>query len=77
MNVDERIAELTRKMLRRKFYAVLSQPSKTPEKLKALLPASVTTAPKEEPEPAAERKSDELNVEAVFAKLKQIGGKGE
>jgi uncharacterized protein YciI len=26
-------------MLRRKFYAVLSQPSETPEKLKALLPA--------------------------------------
>ena len=39
MNVDERIAELTQKMLRRKFYAVLSQPSPTPEKLKALLPA--------------------------------------
>jgi uncharacterized protein len=39
MSVDERIAELTHKMLRRKFYAVLSQPSPTPEKLKALLPA--------------------------------------
>jgi uncharacterized protein len=39
MNVDERIAELTQKMLRLKFYAVLSQPSATPEKLKALLPA--------------------------------------
>jgi uncharacterized protein YciI len=39
MNVDERIAELTRKMLRRKFFAVLSQPSPTPERLKALLPA--------------------------------------
>jgi uncharacterized protein YciI len=39
MNVDERIAELTRGMLRRKFYAVLSQPSPTPEKLKAHLPA--------------------------------------
>jgi len=44
-----------------------------------LLPASVTTAPKEEPtEPGEIKKSDELNVEAVFAKLKQIGGgKGE
>ena len=39
MDVDQRIAELTQKMLRRKFYAVLSQPSATPEKLKALLPA--------------------------------------
>ncbi len=39
MNVDERIAVLTGKMLRRKFYAVLPQPSPTPEKLKALLPA--------------------------------------
>jgi uncharacterized protein len=39
MDVDERIAELTGKMLRRKLYAVLSQPSATPEKLKALLPA--------------------------------------
>jgi uncharacterized protein YciI len=39
MSVDERIAELTHKMLRRKFYAVLSQPSPTPEKLKGLLPA--------------------------------------
>ncbi len=39
MNVDERIAELTQKMLRRKLYVILSQPSATPEKLKALLPA--------------------------------------
>jgi uncharacterized protein len=39
MTVDERIAELTRKMLWRKLYAVLSQPSPTPEKLKPLLPA--------------------------------------
>jgi len=38
MSVDERIAALTRKMLRRKFYAVLSKASPTPEKLKALLP---------------------------------------
>src|SRR5208282_2744379 len=43
-----------------------------------LLPASVTTAPKAEPEePAAAKKSEELNVEAVFAKLKQLSGKGE
>jgi uncharacterized protein len=43
-----------------------------------LLPASVTTAPKEEEaEPEATKKSEELNVEAVFAKLKQLGGKSE
>src|SRR5580658_6575026 len=44
-----------------------------------LLPAAVTTAPKEEPEePAApEKKADELDVNAVFAKLKQLGGKAE
>jgi hypothetical protein len=39
-----------------------------------LLPASVTTAPKEEPEPEAKKPGEELNVEAVFAKLKQLGG---
>ncbi len=38
MNVDERVARLTQKMLRQKFYAVISKPSPTPEKLKALLP---------------------------------------
>jgi uncharacterized protein YciI len=39
MSVDERIAALTQKMLRRKLYAVFSKASPTPEKLKALLPA--------------------------------------
>jgi uncharacterized protein len=39
MNVDERIAELTQKMLRRKLYVILSRPSSRPEQLKALLPA--------------------------------------
>jgi uncharacterized protein len=39
MDLDQRIAELTQKMLRRKFYAVLSQPSPAPEKLKPLLAA--------------------------------------
>src|ERR1700739_2653167 len=44
-----------------------------------LLPASVTTAPKEEPEPAVhgQKPSDDLNVDAVFAKLKKLGGKSE
>ena len=39
MDLDQRIAELTQKMLRPKLYAVLSQPSSAPEKLKPLLPA--------------------------------------
>jgi hypothetical protein len=40
-----------------------------------LLPAESTTAP----EPVAENRkpAEELNVQAVFAKLKQLGGKGE
>ena len=39
MDLDQRIAELTAKMLRRKLYAVISQPSPAPRKLKPLLPA--------------------------------------
>jgi uncharacterized protein len=39
MSVDERVAALTQKMLRRKFYAILSKASPTPERLKTLLPA--------------------------------------
>src|SRR5262249_53379895 len=42
-----------------------------------LLPASVTTAPaepEEEPAPAAAKAKEDLDVESVFAKLKQIGG---
>ncbi len=45
-----------------------------------LLPASVTTAPEpaEEEEAAPKKTGEDLNVEAVFARLKQIGGgKGE
>jgi hypothetical protein len=44
-----------------------------------LLPAEITTArPAPEPEAAtAEKEGKELDVQAVFAKLKQIGGKGE
>ena len=41
-----------------------------------LLPASETTA-RREPEPEEKKPADELNVDAVFAKLKQIGGKNE
>jgi len=40
-----------------------------------LLPAAATTEPEPEPEPEQQKKREELNVEAVFAKLKQIGGK--
>jgi uncharacterized protein len=39
MDLDQRIAELTGKMLRRKLYAVISHPSSAPQKLKPLLPA--------------------------------------
>ncbi len=44
-----------------------------------LLPAAVTTAPpvEEEETPAAAKQKDDLNVNAVFAKLKQLGGKPE
>jgi hypothetical protein len=58
--------------------AAKEKPVPVVEQGATLLPASVTTAPKEEPEPAAEKKSgDELDVDAVFAKLKQLGGKSE
>jgi hypothetical protein len=43
-----------------------------------LLPAEVTTArPPAEAEPAAKKPAEELDVQAVFAKLKQIGGKAD
>jgi hypothetical protein len=58
--------------------AAKEKPAPVVEQGATLLPASVTTAPKEEPAPAAEKKSgDELDVNAVFAKLKQLGGKSE
>jgi uncharacterized protein len=42
-----------------------------------LLPAEVTTA-KPQPEPATPQKpGGELDVQAVFAKLKQLGGKSD
>jgi uncharacterized protein len=40
-----------------------------------LLPASETTIRPREPEPEEKKPGEELNVDAVFAKLKQIGGK--
>ena len=50
-----------------------------PEMGPTLLPAEITTArPAPEPEPdAEEHEGAELDVQAVFAKLKQIGGKSE
>jgi hypothetical protein len=45
-----------------------------------LLPAAVTTAPAQpvpEETPAQAKARDDLNVDAVFAKLKQLGGKTE
>src|SRR5690242_8221691 len=58
--------------------AAKEKPAPVVEQGATLLPAAVTTAPKEEPEPAAEKKpSDELDVNAVFAKLKQLGGKSD
>ena len=58
--------------------AAKDKPAVATEQGATLLPAAVTTAPKPEPEPAPEKKpADELNVEAVFAKLKQLGGKSE
>ncbi len=48
-----------------------------PEQGVTLLPADVTTGrPQPEPE-AAKKPGEELDVEAVFAKLKQLGGKGK
>ncbi|MCC6886970.1 MAG: DUF1013 domain-containing protein [Hyphomicrobiales bacterium] len=42
-----------------------------------LLPASETTIRSREPQPDEKKSSEELNVDAVFAKLKQIGGGGK
>jgi hypothetical protein len=47
-----------------------------PEQGVTLLPAEVTTA-REPAEPEVKKPAEELNVEAVFAKLKQLSGKGE
>ena len=39
-----------------------------------LLPAAVTTAPDADEDDRPKKPADELNVDAVFAKLKQLGG---
>ena len=58
--------------------AAKEKPVPVEEQGATLLPASVTTAPKEESGARRqERAGDELDVNAVFAKLKQLGGKSE
>jgi hypothetical protein len=42
-----------------------------------LLPAEITTARHVEHEPQREKEGEELDLQAVLAKLKQIGGKGQ
>ena len=53
------------------------KPVETEAQGATLLPASETTARRETEEAAQAEKPQELNVDAVFAKLKQIGGKPE
>jgi hypothetical protein len=61
--------------------AAKEKPGPVEEQGATLLPAAVTTAPKEEPEPVLaaqqQKAADDLDVSAVFAKLKQLGGKAE
>jgi hypothetical protein len=54
--------------------AAKEKPQDTAAQGATLLPAAETTIKPREPEPAEQKKADELNVDAVFAKLKQIGG---
>jgi hypothetical protein len=57
--------------------AAKEKPADTSDRGATLLPATVTTAPAPEPErPAAKagKSEEDLNVESVFAKLKQLGG---
>src|SRR6267143_227437 len=58
--------------------AAKEKPVDVTEQGPTLLPASETTTRPREPEPEEKPPSEELNVDAVFTKLKQIGGgKGE
>jgi hypothetical protein len=62
------------------FRAAKEKPVEPEGDRTTLLPASVTTAPVQpepEPTPASEKAKEDLNVNAVFAKLKQLGGKSE
>src|SRR5215467_5024864 len=58
--------------------AAKEKPVPEAERGATLLPAEVTTAePEAENETPAKKPSEELDVDAVFAKLKQLGGKSE
>jgi len=62
--------------------AAKEKPADTQTERITLLPASVTTAPapapvEEEPAAAGTKPKDDMDVNAVFAKLKQLGGKAE
>jgi hypothetical protein len=56
--------------------AAKEKPAEVEAQGATLLPASETTI-RREPEPEQKKPADELDVDAVFAKLKQIGGKSE
>ena len=57
--------------------AAKEKPADISEQGPTLLPASETTIRPREPEPEEKKPSEELDVDAVFAKLKQLGGKPE
>jgi len=60
--------------------AAKEKPVPEAERGATLLPAEVTTAEAEaeaESEAPAKKPSEELDVDAVFAKLKQLGGKSD
>jgi hypothetical protein len=57
--------------------AAKERPSDTPDTGATLLPAAVTTMPAAEPSEQDTKKRDDLDVETVFAKLKQLGGKSD
>jgi hypothetical protein len=58
--------------------AAKEKPAEPEERGATLLPAEVTTAEAHaESDTTARKPSEELDVDAVFAKLKQIGGKAD
>jgi uncharacterized protein len=57
--------------------AAKEKPVETAAQGATLLPAAETTVRPRESEPEEKKPSEELDVDAVFAKLKQLGGKGE